>query len=213
MLSGLGFLLPVTGFLVSILLIYSKMGKAASFLFFQQLPGLPFDFWKILTHLGDGAFLAASILGLAFFKQRSLALAVMVSWLSGALVVQTLKNTTFRDEPRPKAWFQEQNLQLNIPEGWKPYERNSFPSGHTATAFGLFGLLAFAGQNNNRGFICAVLAIGVGWSRIVLLQHFPLDVFTGACIGLLSIWPALRLKQWLERRYPDLNVKPLIFGR
>ncbi len=71
------------------------------------------------------------------------------------------------------------------------FGNTSFPSGHTMSAFALFGFLALL-QPNRPWYIacCTLIAMSVGISRVYLLQHFPTDVMAGAVIGLLlaQLW-------------------------
>jgi len=62
---------------------------------------------------------------------------------------------------------------------------SSFPSSHTAAAFGLaLALLPFLPRP--AGVVALVYAFFVAWSRIYLGVHFPLDVLGGAGIGLMA---------------------------
>ncbi|MDP1562775.1 MAG: phosphatase PAP2 family protein [Pirellulaceae bacterium] len=65
-------------------------------------------------------------------------------------------------------------------ESW----RQSFPSGHTATAFSLAVALSWAFP---RGRVIFYFLAGLaGLQRIVSHSHWPSDVFVGAAIGLLA---------------------------
>ncbi len=66
----------------------------------------------------------------------------------------------------------------------------SFPSGHTASAFVVWSLLAFQFGNRQLSlqFLCLLTAILVGISRIYLVQHFPEDVLFGSSVGIASAW-------------------------
>lgn len=62
---------------------------------------------------------------------------------------------------------------------------NSFPSGHTTTAFALAMALSFLFPRLQ--WLWWICAISIGLSRIVLNQHYVSDVFFGAYIGVLSV--------------------------
>ncbi len=67
---------------------------------------------------------------------------------------------------------------------------NSFPSGHTMGAFG-FCMLLHHLLPQKKWYVTIVLfllAIGCGYSRIYLGQHFFSDVLAGSLIGVLISW-------------------------
>jgi len=96
---------------------------------------------------------------------------------------------TFFAHPRPKTFFYQEGLldQVILPEGYKIYQGlTAFPSGHTMSAFALFGLVALSLSGKNLlGFVFFVIALLIGFSRIYLFQHFFEDVFLGAVLGFL----------------------------
>jgi membrane-associated phospholipid phosphatase len=66
---------------------------------------------------------------------------------------------------------------------WKAgYWFNSFPSGHAAVAFALYGALAFARPRRRR--LAFGLAALVAASRVLLNLHYLSDVIAGALLGL-----------------------------
>lgn len=69
-------------------------------------------------------------------------------------------------------------------QGVVPPDRFSFPSGHTAAAFAL--AIAMFGAAPWLAPILLLLAIGVGYGRMYLGVHYPLDVAAGAALGLLT---------------------------
>ena len=61
--------------------------------------------------------------------------------------------------------------------------QQSFPSAHTASAFGFAAALAWAWPKQQRVFYS--LAALVGLQRVVMGAHFPSDVLAGAALGYL----------------------------
>ena len=60
----------------------------------------------------------------------------------------------------------------------------SFPSGHTAAAFGI--AVALAGEGDWLGGLLLALASGIAVSRVYLGAHYPLDVAAGVVVGVVS---------------------------
>lgn len=137
-----------------------------------------------ITFIGDGVVFAAIIVILFFIKIRY-GIIALVAWLVESTIVQVCKLFIFQDQPRPwKRWGEEYDIYLI--EGFKPYSNNSFPSGHTASAFCLFTLLALFVAGKKPGLLFLLLALLVAYSRIYLAQHYFIDTYVGAWIGVLS---------------------------
>jgi undecaprenyl-diphosphatase len=66
----------------------------------------------------------------------------------------------------------------------------SFPSGHAATSFAAATVLSFAFPRLAPALF--LLAAAVGFSRVYVGVHYPLDVLGGAVLGVL-VATALRL--------------------
>lgn len=147
-----------------------------------------------ITHLGDGLF----ILLLAFYfllrKNIRLFAGVAGGYLLSGLVVQVLKHTV--PALRPLAFFEAQGMQVPKVAGVVLHTQQSFPSGHTASAFAFFVFIALIRAHRGSAWLL-LPAFLVGYSRIYLSQHFTTDVWAGACIGTLVAWVMYR---WLAPR-------------
>ena len=62
---------------------------------------------------------------------------------------------------------------------------SSFPSGHSTTVFALATMLALFEKNKKWNILYLLGALGVGYSRIYLGQHFLGDVLVGSGLGML----------------------------
>lgn len=135
------------------------------------------------TYVGDGLFAVAVGLGLAFIKLRYAITALIAFALQGG-IVQALKHLLFSNYDRPyRLWGETDTIRLI--EGLEPHLHNSMPSGHTATAFCIFALLALIFRNNYAGALFFAAAFLVGYSRVYLAHHLVIDMFVGSLIGLL----------------------------
>ncbi|GAB2529580.1 phosphatase PAP2 family protein [Spirosoma aerophilum] len=138
-----------------------------------------------ITYLGDGIFFAAVCLLLLFINRR-IGLMAFASFALSSLVSELLKKVVFKGSPRPLKYFEHSTFQYHIIEGLDIFSYNSFPSGHTISAFALFGLLAFLDENKKRGWLWLLLGCLAGYSRVYLFQHFVEDVFVGSLVGAVS---------------------------
>ena len=68
---------------------------------------------------------------------------------------------------------------------------NSFPSGHTATAFGFAAAIVFASPA--WGFLALIGAAAVAWSSIAIGAHHPSDVMASVTLAFLAGWFVCRL--------------------
>jgi len=142
-------------------------------------------FFQHLTHLGDGLFcIFLSLVFLAFKKYKN-ALLIFLSFASSGISAQLLKRLAFPNMPRPTAYLSGKNIDWHFVEGVEVLASNSFPSGHTATAFATFLMLALINKHKLLGIFFFLLALLVGLSRIYLLQHFFIDTYFGAILGVV----------------------------
>lgn len=141
-------------------------------------------FFKYYTLLGE-EWLLAPVCFLIFLTIKKIDFAVKVTFafLLNALITLASKHLLF-DAERPTKFLEKYNLILT--QGVDVHQYNSFPSGHTSTAFAVAFILTFYFRNDKKGVIFIVLAMLVGLSRIYLQQHFAEDVIGGAFIGLIS---------------------------
>lgn len=157
-----------------------------------------------LNLLGDG--LTMAIIGFLFiFTRFRNALFILISLLIVALVIYMLKNTFFQGEPRPVKFF-EGIRELRLVPGVEPHHFNTFPSGHTATAFALFFCLAIITKNNYTKLFFFLLALVAAYSRIYLSQHFFEDVYAGAWVGLLAALASWFLVYRCRKTWLDLSM-------
>ena len=144
-------------------------------------------FFKYITHLGDGLTLAILLI-ILLFSNYTLAIISSFSIVFQSILVSLFKRWIFEGLERPLAFFDE-SVSLNLVQGVDVHSHNTFPSGHTATGFALFALILVILQNRNviLSTLLFFLAISVGFSRVYLMQHFLIDVYFGALIGMLSV--------------------------
>ena len=118
---------------------------------------------------------------------------MVILWILMAgvgLFVQVGKRTFIRARPTEVAYYTESGY--------------SFPSGHSATAMTLYGLLGYWLVRGRRRIqnqwlvgICAIgLILVVGFSRIYLGVHFLSDVLGGYLVGACWLIVGIVLTEW-----------------
>lgn len=161
-------------------------------------------FFKYATYLGNGTVIAILFIILLFVKYRY-AFAFLTGSLFTTVVVNFFKKVLLDDMFRPSKYFELfETYQLHFVEGVKLHSYNSFPSGHTATAFNLFFMLALLVKSNTLKLLFFVLAALVAYSRVYLSQHFLIDISIGSIIGIFFmalpfLWFEKSKKKWLNK--------------
>ena len=122
--------------------------------------------------------------------QRILLAAMIASTLSG-MTANALRLTTGRTRPRAVAeqgWYgPKHGEQWLIGQA----DFNSFPSGHTATAFGFAGVVLFAAPP--WGLPAMLAATAIALSRLLLGAHHPSDIVGAAAMALAIAWVVWRV--------------------
>lgn len=145
-----------------------------------------------ITHLGDGWFFAPLIIILAFIDKK-LALVFGLMGVFQAILSYFTKRILFPGTPRPKTYFEDLDVTLQFIENVKVHGYNSFPSGHTMTAFAIAAFFVGFYKNRNLSILFLLLACIAGYSRIYLLQHFLIDIIVGSIIGVLMGFASFRV--------------------
>lgn len=132
-----------------------------------------------LTHLSDTVTIIAFCLILLLLPSRRIyGLPVSAACLCGVAVYKPMKHLMLRARP-------DVSLHLVTQGGY------SFPSGHSVTSVIFYGLLLYLIQRHCENprlrtalsWICGILAVIIGPSRIYVGVHWPTDVLAGWCIG------------------------------
>lgn len=142
-------------------------------------------FFKYVTHLGDGTMIAILAVIFLFIKYRYF-FAFLIGSLSAALLVNLFKKVILDEMYRPAKYFELfETYRLHLVEGINQHSFQSFPSGHTATAFSVFFMLALVTKTSWGKMLLLVAAVIVAYSRVYLSQHFLVDITAGSIISVL----------------------------
>lgn len=149
------------------------------------------------TQLGEGGFFVLIIIGCLFVKIEY-SVMFTLAFIISTICSQGLKMLFHTD--RPLAFFEKINHSWHFVDGVEVHIANSFPSGHTTTAFAIFTLIAFIGSNKKISPLWIVVASLTGYSRSYLFQHFPEDILGGAIVGVVSSTVAYN---WIKNNYKE----------
>jgi len=198
------FLLPLLLTLVVFTGLLLTHNKAELHLISNNVNSLFFDqFFRYATWLGDGVMIAIVGVVLLFVRFRY-AIAFLIGSLVTAGIVNLFKKVLLDDMYRPSKYFElYESAQLHLIEGVKLHSLQSFPSGHTATAFSVFFFLALILKSKPLKFSMFLLAIIVAYSRVYISQHFLIDITAGSAIAVLImfftyLWMKSWNKEWLD---------------
>ena len=141
-----------------------------------------------LTQLGNGYFLLPLLIaGILIFDRRNALKVIVISIIAilfGGIIVHILKELIQR--PRPLSQF----MNINVC-GQRLY-MNSFPSGHSQTAFSTAAVLSGYYKKWLLFYLLAGLA---AFSRVYIGVHYPFDIIAGSMIGYLSAKLVLAISQ------------------
>jgi membrane-associated phospholipid phosphatase len=203
------FIIPyaiVLSTVVCFMLIY---GKADIHIYLNRFRHPAADwFFKYFTHTGDGLFAGLFTISLLFIKFRYALIAAISTTLTG-LIVQFLKLVVFEDLCRPLMYFETVytgSYELRLVNDAPPGLFYTFPSGHSATAFAIFFLLALISKKKIIKFLFFIVAGISAYSRVYLSWHFLGDIAMGSFIGVLitffAYWIIKRSKRmWLDKSF------------
>lgn len=169
-------------FIITALVIICNDSKAGCFIKLNPVHERWMDIFFIgLTCLGDGVFsLLAAAFVVLLWKNYQLTIHIVIAYLASGIVALVLKRIWMA--PRPREVL-EAGLYKNFLAGISQSGFDSFPSGHTTSAFALATILALHSTAKGWGLLYLIVAIAVGYSRIYLGQHFLPDVAAGATLG------------------------------
>ena len=151
------------------------------------------------TTLGNGGliFITISVVLLFFCKTRKAGISSLMGMLLGLIVTNlTVKPLAARLRP----WVVMEHFEVLVPSG----DLNSFPSGHTCAAFAFAAALCAVLPQRWAKAAALLAAALMGFSRLYVGVHFPMDVLAGAAIGIvcgvLGAWIGNALLSWISGR-------------
>ncbi len=168
-------------------------GKENAFLLLNTDLGPVADqFFRYCTYLGDGImWVPITLLVLAF--RRKYWILTFACIIVSTVIVQLSKNVFFKGLPRPSLAITDSSLFHRV-AGVELHTINSFPSGHTTTAFTIFLMACFFIDKKWIVFPALLCALLAAYSRVYLAQHFPIDLAGGMLSATITILCAIALQ-------------------
>ena len=148
--------------------------------------------WASLT-IGGDTVVALALCLLFAGRRPDIVWAALLAAVLSAVLVHGLK--PLLDIPRPPAVLPSDSFHLIGPV----LRQRSFPSGHTATAFTLAGVIILnlsAAARLRWGWLVLGWAVLVGVSRAAVGVHWPLDILAGTAYGWIG---AVGGSAWMRR--------------
>lgn len=147
---------------------------------------LPATWLAHITELGNGALIGLPMVAFLLFKPQ-FSKPFLYTTVLTALLVAGLKDAF--DAPRPASVLDHNSFTII----GDVLRHDSFPSGHTATAFSVVGLILLSSHNKQLHLFVLCLGLMAGLSRIAVGAHWPLDIVSGAFVGLGMAWVGVTL--------------------
>lgn len=198
------FLIPYILLVVFSIILLLSFSKTELHIASNKANNAFFDvFFKYATNLGNGWAIAILFIVLLMLRYR-FAFAFLTGSLIASLIVNIFKKLFFHDVYRPLKYFEQYSTyKLHLVEGVNMHLLQSFPSGHSATAFNVFFTLAILVKSNTLKFTFLIMALLVAYSRVYLSQHFLIDITVGSfigtsCIIFSFIWFSNMKSSWLN---------------
>ena len=145
--------------------------------------------FRVITELGGETVYMALAIAVYWCVSKGLGCYILTTGFVGTIANQFLK-LCFRI-PRPWVLDPDFSIVESARAGATGY---SFPSGHTQNAFSSFGCLGMWAKGGWRA-LCFAIVVLIGFSRMYLGVHTPLDVGVSLVSGLaltLALWPLFR---------------------
>ena len=155
-----------------------------SFLYLLESIRVPVlnEFMLIITQFGEEtAFLVAALI-LFWCIDKYRGYYILSVGFIGTLANQFMK-LWFR-VPRP--WVLDENFTI-LEQAREAASGYSFPSGHTQSAVGTFGGIAYTAKNRWVRIAAIAIAVLVPFSRMYIGVHTPLDVLVAAAMAIILI--------------------------
>lgn len=182
---------------IALLSVTAVWGRIPVFLFFNHDFGSVADTILLgFTYLAEGWAWIPYIIIVGWFFKKDKGIIIYCFAIS-TLLTQIPKQVFFPNITRPIASGIDPQ-RIHTIKGVIMHQINSFPSGHTATAFTIFLLTVYLFKNNKLVLIGLIYAMLCGYSRIYLGQHFPMDVGGGIIVAIITVEISKKIRKNIQ---------------
>jgi undecaprenyl-diphosphatase len=145
-----------------------------------------------LSRIGSGGaiWIALALVLAVLWRRPAIFIGTGAAALLSGLTVTPLQDAIGRH--RPPLLLHRLHPLVHVPP------HGSFPSGHTTTAFACAFVLAGLVRRRRDRVALYVLAAAIGFSRLYVGVHFPLDVLGGAILGSVYGFAVLQVVRRFE---------------
>lgn len=140
------------------------------------------EFMLAITTLGEETAFLIIALVLFWCVDKYIGYYTLTVGFVGTITNQFMK-LLFRI-PRP--WVLDSNFTI-LEQARQAATGYSFPSGHTQSAFGTFGCIAYTTNNKTLRIVAIIIPILVAFSRLYIGVHTPIDVGASILVALALI--------------------------
>lgn len=157
------------------------------------------SFFTCITKLGasSGCIIITLLVLLINYRKGFL---LGSSYILTFIISQTIKHMV--KAPRPHLLYAKKLSGIYLVKGVVMLDTNSFPSGHSVSAFTAAVVFTYLTKNKITAPFMLLLAVLVAYSRLYLSEHFLEDVTAGSVIGVFAtaFWLSVIDKPFLHTK-------------
>ncbi len=151
-------------------------------------------FFENLTLLGASTGCIVSVLITYIINYRT-GFLLSSSYIITFIISQTIKHLV--KAPRPHLFFSKKIYDIYLIKGVVMLDTDSFPSGHSVSAFTAAVVFTYIAKNKSWGYLWLLLAVLIAYSRLYLSEHFLQDVTAGSALG---VFITVFWLKWIDQK-------------